>query len=201
MELYHHPNLRDHPEYQEREAQLQASNDTASLRTLRLVYDGLESVIGKTYDESLQFRKLTMLSPQDIKYFEGKTIYEALTSQDVGKKHLLVLKEYGKRLANIGGNSSHLPGRAKEYGINITRLGILIYLLAVAQAYNRFNTAISSRNTRDLRIDLKEFQKRKYVVPSLALILESCLTKIPRYASFLGIFRRKSRNPVYRMYY
>ena len=191
--------MYNHPEYDAKASKLESSNSRA-LGTLNAVFSGLERIIGQTDDEFLPFKRIMRLPQEEMQYFEEKTIYQALTSPDVERRHLRVLKDYGHRIMDIGGLSKHLLGRDRDYGANLTRLGILIYLLAIAQAYIKFNVQISRQDSDDLRRDLNEIRKREYVVPSLRIILRGGLKKIPRSNFLRRFFFRQKRDKI-RVYY
>ncbi|MCX7934037.1 MAG: hypothetical protein N3A66_02120 [Planctomycetota bacterium] len=132
---------------------------------LHMLYSDLESTIQVDVEGPLSFRRLTGLSGEELAYFRGKSISQAIFDEKVEVRHLRVLKDYGKMMM-----MPLFPSATQ-------RAGAIIYAAAISQALVRFDEKVTSLSYKDIAESFPGLLERPYVVESYRRLFAAALEK------------------------
>jgi len=132
---------------------------------LHMLYSDLESPIQVDAEGPLSFRRLTGLGGEELAYFRGKSISQAIFDEKVEVRHLRVLKDYGKIMM-----MPLFPGATQ-------RAGAIIYAAAISQAMVRFDEKVTSLSYKDIAESFPGLLERPYVVESYRRLFAAALEK------------------------
>ncbi|MBN2711046.1 MAG: hypothetical protein JXR97_01230 [Planctomycetes bacterium] len=132
---------------------------------LRALYSDLESPILTEAEGSLSFRRLTGADTEDLEFFGGKSISQAIFDDAVMIRHLRLLKDYGKMMM-----MPLFPSATQ-------RTGAIVYAAAISQALVKFETKITSLSFKDLTESLPGLVERPYVVESYVNLFRTAMEK------------------------
>lgn len=132
---------------------------------LRQLYSDLEMPVRIDAEGPFSFVRLTGLSDDELEYFRGRSISEAIFAQEVRMSHLRALKDYGKLMM-----MPVLPSATQ-------RAGAIIYAAAIAKALVHFDTKISSLSYQTLTESLGSLIERPYIVESYLKLFRDALEK------------------------
>lgn len=163
--------LYKHDEY--REKQIELSGKESLLKKLDAVHTGLETVVSATQGGLFSFQGLLGLSADNVHFFDGKTIYKALTHSEVTQEQLEILKDYGKILMVTAEGAAKVSEKGRSNYFDMLIAGNLIYNLAIAQALNKYSVKISRFKDAQLKRAFDELSEEPYIVPSIKEILEN----------------------------
>lgn len=130
---------------------------------LRMLYRDLESPLRTSDAGAFSFARLSAADQDDLAFFEGKSLTEALFDPGVQLRHLRTLKNYGKMMM-----MPVLPSLTQ-------RAGALVYAAAISQGLVRFNTKITSLSFHELAESLPGLLDRPYIIQSYADLFRAAL--------------------------
>lgn len=132
---------------------------------LRMLYVDLESKVPIGSDGPFSFRRLTGIDEDDLEFFRGKSLSDALFSEDVQIRHLKVLKDFGKMMM-----MPVFPGPTQ-------RAGAILYAASISQALVRFDAKITSLSYKDLNDSLPGLLDRPYIVERYSALFRKALDR------------------------
>lgn len=153
----------EHPEYNW--CALDRVKNKDDMQKLRMLYSDLESPIRSDAEGPLSFRRLSGADRDDLAFFHGKSVTQALFADGAQVRHLRILKDYGKMMMN-----TLLPSATQ-------RAGTVVYAAAIAQALVRFDAKITSLSYRDLKESLPGLMDRPYITERYTELLRQAMEK------------------------
>lgn len=144
---------------------LERINNKDDMYKLRCLYSDLEGAIHTEHEGAFSFQRLTGVDAEDLSYFTGKSVSEAIFDENVQVRHLRVLKDYGKMMM--------MP----LFPSSTQRAGAIIYAASISQALVRHDTKITSLSYQDLAESLPGLLERPYVVERYQTLFRGALEK------------------------
>ncbi len=154
----------DRPEYNW--CALERVRTGEDMRKLRMLYTDLETPVSIQAEGPFCFRRLTGVENEEtLAFFDGKSLSEALFTEEATLEHLKALKDYGKMMM--------IP----LFPSATQRTGAILYAGAISQALVRFDEKITSLSLKDLSESLPALLGRPYLVERFSELFKAALVK------------------------